>query len=349
MSADDITDSSASPGATSSANSTLHQVARMAGVSPATVSRYLNGTAKVSMDKRDSIERAILALNYKPNQVAQSLKMGSSHTIGVLTQSLVSGYFNEAMTGIEDVMKGAGYALLIMSGHWRADQEAERVETLIGRRVDGVVILTGKMADSQILDFARRVPIVAFGRQLRSERMLGFSLDNYAGACHAVAHLIEQGHRRIAFIAGPSDHFDAQARLAGYRDTLARHGLAYDDSLVAQGDFQESGGLAAVERMLDGSARFSALFAANDLMAFGARLALYRRGIAVPDEVSIVGFDDVPGSMYTTPPLTTVRQPLYEVGRCIGANMLGLIRQQTPSVPLPAMSLMVRESVRRMA
>lgn len=333
---------------TPTTNSTLHQVARMAGVSPATVSRYLNGTARVSDEKRGSIERAILELNYKPNQVAQSLKMGSSHTIGVLTQSLVSGYFNEAMTGIEDVMKQAGYALLIMSGHWRADQEAERVETLIGRRVDGVVILTGNMADSQILDFSQRVPIVAFGRQLRSERVLGFSLDNYAGACHAVGHLIEHGHRRIAFIAGPPDHFDAQARLAGYRDTLARHGMPLDEELVAQGDFLESGGLAAVERMLARGTGFSAIFAANDLMAFGARLALYRRGIRVPEDVSIVGFDDVPGSMYTTPPLTTVRQPLYDVGRCIGANMLGLIRQQAQSVPLPAMSLMVRESVQRM-
>ena len=331
-----------------SAISTLHQVARMAAVSPATVSRYLNGTAKVSEEKRSAIERAILELNYKPNQLAQSLKMGNSHTIGVLTQSLVSGYFNEAMTGIEDVMKGAGYAPLIMSGHWRADQEAERVELLIGRRVDGVVILTGNMTDSQILSFAQRVPIVAFGRQLKSERMLGFCLDNYEAACQAVGYLIDQGHRRIAFIAGPPDHFDAQARLAGYLNTLARHGIAADPALVAQGDFQESGGLAAVEELLVAGASFSALFAANDLMAFGARLALYRRAIAVPDDVSIVGFDDVPGSMYTTPPLTTIRQPLYDVGRCIGQMMLCLIRHQEPDMPVPPMSLILRESVRRL-
>jgi LacI family transcriptional regulator len=329
-------------------NSTLHQVAKMAGVSPATVSRYLNGTAKVSDEKRGSIEQAILQLNYKPNQVAQSLKMGSSHTIGVLTQSLISGYFNEAMTGIEDVMKQAGYALLIMSGHWHADQEAERVELLIGRRVDGVVILTGNMPDSQILDFAQRVPIVAFGRELRGGRMLGFCLDNYTGACNAVRYLIEQGHRRIAMVAGPADHLDAQARLSGYRDTLRAHGIAPDDALLVQGDFQEAGGLAAVETLLARGADFTAIFAANDLMAFGARLGLYQRRIRVPDDVSIVGFDDVPGSMYSTPPLTTVRQPLYDVGRCLGETMLRLIRHQEPVVSVPPVSLMVRDSVRRL-
>ena len=128
-----------------SSSTTLQEVADAAGVSPATVSRFLNGTAKVAPDKRKIIERIIDEMNYKPNRLAQSLKMGSSRTIGVLTQSLESGYFNKTMTGIEDVMKAAGYVLLIMSGHWHADEEAERVELLIGRRVDGVVILTGNI------------------------------------------------------------------------------------------------------------------------------------------------------------------------------------------------------------
>jgi len=331
-----------------SSSATLHEVARAAGVSPATVSRFVNGTAKVSEDKRASIEQAIRTLHYKPNRVAQNLKAGSSKTIGVLTQSFVSVYFNETMTGIEDVMKPAGYALLIMSGHWRADQEAERVEVLIGRRVDGVAILTGNLADRQIVDFSQRVPIVAFGRQLGGPQLRGFCLDHYRAACEAVAFLIEQGHRRIAFIAGPPEHADAQARLAGYRDTLARYGLTRDPALEVQGDFLESGGLLAVNHLLASGKSFTALFTANDLTAFGARLALYRRGIRVPDDVSIVGFDDVPGSLYTTPPLTTVRQPLYEVGCCIGRMLTGLIEQTPAEVQVPPMNLVVRESVRRL-
>lgn len=332
-----------------SSTTTLQEVADAAGVSPATVSRFLNGTAKVADDKRRAIERVIEELNYKPNRLAQYLKSGSTRTIGVLTQSLESGYFNKTMTGIEDVMKAAGYALLIMSGHWHADEEAEHVELLIGRRVDGVAILTGNMTDEQILGFSKRVPIVAFGRKLEGERAIGFCLDNYAAACEAMDLLLEQGHRRIAFISGPGDQEDARARLAGYRDTLARHRIALEPGLIVPGDFQESGGLLAVNQLLATRQRFSAIFAANDLTAYGARLALYRRSIRVPDDISIIGFDDLHSSMYTTPPLTTVRQPLYEVGTAIANLMLPMIGQQGAPVELPTLSLVVRESVRRIS
>jgi LacI family transcriptional regulator len=230
---------------------TVHEVARVAGVSAATVSRFLNGTAKVSEEKRQAIESVIEKLNYKPNVLAQNLKTGSSRTIGVLTQSLVSGYFADAMAGIDEALQGTGYAPLIVSGHWHADEEAERIELLIARRVDGLVILSGKLKDAQILKLSQRVPIVAFGRKLEGPQAYGFSLDNYWGACEAVEHLILQGHRQIAFIAGPPDHQDAQARLAGYRDTLKKHKIKESAQLLVDGDFSESGGLLAVERLLE--------------------------------------------------------------------------------------------------
>jgi LacI family transcriptional regulator len=326
---------------------TVHEVARVAGVSAATVSRFLNGTAKVSADKREAIESVIERLNYKPNVLAQNLKTGSSRTIGILTQSLVSGYFSEAMAGVDDVLQGSGYAPLIVSGHWHADEEAERIELLIARRVDGIVILSGNLKDAQILALARRLPIVAFGRTLASDEAYGFCLDNYRAACEAVDYLVVQGHRHIAFIAGPSDHADALARLAGYRDTLAKHRIDEDPRLIAEGDFLESGGVLAVERLLESGARFSAIFAGNDLTAYGARLALYRRGIRVPDDISIIGFDDLHTSMCTTPPLTTVRQPLFDVGRCLGQAILSMINQQPIAIDVPKLSLIVRESVRR--
>lgn len=326
---------------------TVHEVAREAGVSAATVSRYLNGTARVSDDKRRAIEQVIERLNYRPNALAQNLKTGSTRTIGVLTQSLVSGYFADAMAGIDETLQGSGYAPLIVSGHWHADEEAERIELLVARRVDGLVILSGKLKDAHLLKLSQRLPVVAFGRALQGARAFGFALDNYAGACAAVEHLIVQGHRQIAFIAGPADHADAQARLKGYRDTLARHGLRASPKLVVAGDFLESGGLLAVERLLEAGVRFSAIFAGNDLTAYGARLALYRRGIRVPDDISIVGFDDLHSSMYTTPPLTTVRQPLFAVGQCLAQAVLQLIGGATPTLAPPALSLEVRESVRR--
>lgn len=326
---------------------TVHEVAREAGVSAATVSRFLNGTAKVSSDKREAIESVIERLNYKPNVLAQNLKTGSSRTIGILTQSLVSGYFSEAMAGVDDVLQGSGYAPLIVSGHWHADEEAERIELLIARRVDGIVILSGNLKDEQILALANRLPIVAFGRTLASDKAYGFCLDNYRAACEAVEYLVVQGHRHIAFIAGPQDHADALARLAGYRDTLAKHKIDEDPRLITEGDFLESGGLLAVDRLLESGARFSAIFAGNDLTAYGARLALYRRGIRVPEDISIVGFDDLHSSMCTTPPLTTVRQPLFDVGRCLGQAILSMIGQEPITIDVPRLTLMIRESVRR--
>lgn len=326
---------------------TVHEVARLAGVSAATVSRFLNGTAKVSLEKRKSIEAVIGRLNYKPNVLAQNLKTGSSRTIGVLTQSLVSGYFTDAMAGIDEAMQGTGYAPLIVSGHWHADEEAERIELLIARRVDGLVILTGNLKDAQILKFAQRVPIVVFGRELEGPRAFGFCLDNYQAACDAVEYLIVQGHRNIAFIAGPPEQEDARARLAGYQDTLRKHKIEPNPSLIVAGDFQESGGLLGVDQLLESGQRFTAIFAGNDLTAYGARLALYRRGIRVPDDISIIGFDDLHSSMCTTPPLTTVRQPLFDVGRSLAQVILKMINQEAFTVDVPPLSLVVRESVRR--
>ena len=326
---------------------TVHEVARLAGVSAATVSRFLNGTAKVSPEKRKSIEAVVDRLNYKPNVLAQNLKTGSSRTIGVLTQSLASGYFNLAMAGIDAAMQGTGYAPLIVSGHWHADEEAERIELLIARRVDGLVILTGNLKDAQILKFAQRVPIVVFGRALQGPRAFGFLLDNYQAACNAVEYLILQGHRNIAFIAGPPAQEDARARLAGYRDTLAKHKIPANPGLIVAGDFQESGGLLGVDQLIQSGQRFTAIFAGNDLTAYGARLALYRRGIQVPDDISIIGFDDLHSSMCTTPPLTTVRQPLFDVGRSLGQAILKMINHEPFTVDVPPLSLVVRESVRR--
>ena len=329
-------------------SATLHEVAREAGVSSATVSRFLNGTSKVSDAKRKSIENVIEKLNYKPNMLAKSLKMGSSRTIGVLTQSLISGFFNEAIAGLDGAMKAAGYAPLIVTGHWDATEEAERIELLIGRRVDGIVILTRSVSDAQVLEFSSRIPIVAYGRKLEGKNVCGFSLDNYKASCEAVEYLIGQGHRNIAFIAGPPDQQDALDRLAGYRDTLSRHKITVHPQLIVPGDFQESGGVLAVNQLLETGQRFSAIFAGNDLTAYGARLALYRRGIRVPDDISIIGFDDLHSSMCSTPPLTTVRQPLFDVGTLIGEILLKMIKQQPVSFEIPPLTLMLRESVRRL-
>lgn len=326
---------------------TVLDVAREAGVSPSTVSRILNGTARVASDKRQAVERAIRKLDFKPNLFARSLKTGTTMTVGILTQDVESPFYGRAMKGIEAGLAGTGYAPIIVSGHWNAAEEAERVRLLMARRIDGLVILTGHLDDRQIAEFARHQPIVVTGRQLDAPQVRAFALDQEAGGHLATRHLISLGHRRIAHIAGPGDHTDATERRAGYERALREAGLPVLPELVAQGDFLESGGLLAMNRLLDSGQPFTAVFAANDQTAFGARMAMYRRGVRVPDDVSIVGVDDLPGAAYATPPMTTVRQPIYEIGLAAASALLTLLGHPVPEVAVPPLELVVRETTRR--
>lgn len=327
---------------------TLELIAREAGVSPSTVSRILNGTAKVSDDKRQAVEDTIARFNFQPNLMARSLAMGQTHTIGVLTQFIESPFYGEALRGIEDALAGSAYSPLFVSGHWNLKEEEARMRLLQARRVDGVIILTGRLSDQQLLKYAERLPIVVTGRALNAPRLASFDQDNFAGACSATRHLIELGHTRIAFIAGPNDHPDAAERLRGYRQALADAGIDGAPELIVRADFLESGGMLAINHLLEAGVPFTAVFASNDQMAYGARLALYRRNIRVPEDISLVGYDDLPNSTYSMPPLTTVRLPVYEIGRMAAQAMLKLIAGESVDIAAPPLELVVRESTRRL-
>ena len=327
--------------------STLMDVARQAGVSPSTVSRILNGTAKVSDDKREAVLAAIAKMNFAPNQMAQGLKKGRSLTIGIVVQDISSPFFDETLRGVDDGLKGTGYASVIVSGHWNADEEAERIRLLLARKVDGIILLSGRMSDETVLGFSTQRPIVSTGRELKTRTALGFKINNEYGAYLAVRHLIELGHRRIAFISGPANNMDADERLAGYRRALEEAAIEADPHLIVEGNYHEASGMMAMNRLFDTHQQFTAVFAANDLSAYGARLALYRKGIRVPDDISLVGFDDLPGSSYTTPPLTTIRQPLYDIGRIATHALLRVIHGEDAQGEIPPLELIVRETTRR--
>jgi LacI family transcriptional regulator len=325
----------------------LEEVARRAGVSPSTVSRILNGTARVSESKRLAVERAIADLQYHPNVIARGLARGHTMSVGVITQDIASAFYNETLKGIEDSLATAGYAPLFVSGHWNAAKEMERMALLVERRVEGVIVLTGGMDDETLLGYANRLPLVITGRNLQGPNVLSIRSDNTQAAFEATWHLIELGHTRIAHIAGPEQNPDAQERLAGYRRALTQAGLSVDERLIAFGDFHEGSGLLALNQLLESRQSFTALFVANDQMAYGARLALHNKSIRVPEDVSLIGFDDLPGSLYTTPPLTTVRQPVYELGKIAGDAMLRMIEGKKVSLPDLPLQLIVRESTTR--
>lgn len=325
---------------------TLEMVAQAAGVSPSTVSRILNGTAVVSDDKRQAVEQAIATLGFVPNPVARGLAGGRTLSVGVVTQTIDSPFFGGALRGVEGELSAAGYSPLFVSGHWNVAQEARCIDVLRARRVDGIIVLDGRLADAALTALAASLPVVVTGRTLKAPGVFSLSFDNFEGARLATHHLLQRGHRRIAFITGDSRHPDAKERLRGYRAAMQAAGQTLDPALVVPGQYTEDSGRLAVERLLDGSVDFSAIFAANDQMALGASLGLHRRSLQVPKDVSLVGFDDVAAATFSIPPLSTVHHPVHELGQIAARAMLQLLAGETPALRLPAPRFIVRESTR---
>ncbi len=321
-------------------------VAELAGVSPSTVSRVLNGTAVVSDDKRKAIDRAIARVGFVPNPMARGLAGGRTLSVGVVTQAIDSPFYGLALRGIEDILGNAGYSPLFVSGHWHAEEEARCIDVLRSRRVDGIIVLTGRLSDQALRNHAKSLPIVVTGRRLKAPGLFALEFDNFEGGRLATHHLLALGHRQIAFIAGDPKHPDANERQRGYRAALAAAGIAFNPALVLPGHYHEESALKAVDRLLDSRVPFTAIFAANDQMAFGAALALHRRAMYVPKDVSLVGFDDLPTAMYAIPPLSTVHQPVYDFGRLAATAMLQLLAGEAVTAAMPAPRLIARESSR---
>ncbi|MFY7976167.1 MAG: LacI family DNA-binding transcriptional regulator [Rubrivivax sp.] len=325
---------------------TLEMVAAHAGVSPSTVSRILNGTAVVSEDKRSAVDEAVARLGFVPNPMARGLAGGRTMSIGVVTQAIDSPFYGGALRGIEDELARVGYSPLFVSGHWNAAQESRCFETLRARRVDGIIVLTGRLSDAALVRHAQDLPVVVTGRNLVAPNLCALNFDNFEGARLATQHLLDLGHRDIAHITGDARHPDTQERLRGYRAAMAAAGLPIRPGLVVAGHYTEDSGRLAVERLIDGRETFTGIFAANDQMAFGARLALHRRQMRVPDDVSLVGFDDVASAVYSIPPLSTVHHPVNELGQSAAIAMLQLLAGEVPTAALPAPRFIVRESSR---
>lgn len=327
---------------------TLEMVAQMAGVSPSTVSRILNGTAVVSDVKKQAVDEAIATLGYVPNPVARGLAGGRTLSIGVITQAIDSPFYGASLRGIEDELDPAGYSPLFVSAHWNADLEVRHIDMLRSRRVDGIIVLTGRLNDQALKAYAKSLPFVVTGRAIKGPGLFALNFDNFKGGLLATRHLIELGHQHIAFIAGDPEHPDAMERLQGYQAALKEAGLVFDPALVIPGQYHEESGLLAVDTLLATGKRFTAIFAANDQMAVGAALGLHRHGLRVPHDVSLIGFDDLPASLYSVPPLSSIHHPAYEIGRQAASAMLQLVSGKKPDLAVSEPVLVARESSRRL-
>jgi LacI family transcriptional regulator, galactose operon repressor len=322
---------------------TMRHLAEYAGVSLSTVSRVLNNKVRVARTKRLAVMNAAQVLGYRPNVLAQELARGHTQAIGVLPQGISNPFFGQILKGVEQGLRGSGYYPLVSSGEHTAE-EAHAFELLLSHRVKALILMGGHLPDEDLVRVSARMPIVAIGRTIRGMEERCLRVENVDGGYRATRHLLDLGHTRIAHITGLSWHVDAIARRQGYERALAEAGVPLDPALVVEGDWEEQSGVVATEGLLAAAAPFTAIFASNDQMAYGACLALFRRGIRVPHDVSIVGFDDQPSAAYTSPPLTTVRQPTVEMGAAAARSVLDELHGRGFVLPTFKTDLVLRAS-----
>jgi DNA-binding LacI/PurR family transcriptional regulator len=294
---------------------TIYDVARLAGVSTATVSRALNGTGQIAPATRAGIEAAVQQLGYHPNRVARSLVTKSTQTIALLLPDITNPFYADLVSGIQERALEAGHTMLLCTTEGEPEREEEYLSLLRSKQVDGVLVDGLVLPPDRIARFVRDgLPIVCLDRDVVSASVPLVQVDNRLGARLATEHLLSLGHTRIAHVAGAPGLRISDERVGGYNDALAGAAVEHDPALVAVGSFTEDGGYEAT-RALFAASKLTAVFAANDLSALGAMHAIAEGGRRVPDDVSVVGFDDIRLARHTTPPLTTIHQPAFEIAQ----------------------------------
>jgi LacI family repressor for deo operon, udp, cdd, tsx, nupC, and nupG len=308
---------------------TIATVAELAGVSTATVSRALQRPDKVQPETRERVMAAVRATGFVPNSQARNLRSRASRTVILLVRDISNPFYLEIYKGVEEAAVEAGYKVLM--GDARNDDERIQhyVDMVRARHADGLILMVGRFPERLKAELDRLPPIVIALETFPDLALPFVKIDNVAAAAEAVEHLIALGHRRIAHITGPMPETLSLDRLAGYRQALAAHGIPPDDALVVEGDFSLAAGRAAVRQLADGGIDFTAIFAASDQMAVGAVSELRARGLSVPDDVSVVGFDDIVLADAFEPPLTTIHQPRFDIGRQAMARMIGLLAEES--------------------
>ena len=317
---------------------TIRDIARLAGVSTTTVSRTLNHKPDVDPETRERIMRIINDHRYVPSGTASRLAGGRSRLVGVLAPSLTWPLMPNSLQGIAEVIEQTAYELVLYSISHRTDRSGLIDRILATELIDGLIALypdgisrvessnlAEREASNHLLEvYQQGFPVVILDDQSLHTRIPWIGPDNRVGAYEATRHLIHMGHRRIAHIQGPAQYQCSYDRLAGYRQALEEAGIALDPTFVVQGDFTTPGGQAAADGLLDADERPTAIFAANDQMAYGAMLAADSRRLHVPDDLAVIGFDDIAVFALMRPALTSVRQPFQEMGKRAAETLLAL-------------------------
>ena len=307
---------------------TIYEVSALAGVSLATVSRVMNGGTRVSEKTRDKVNKAVEALNYRPSSIARSLASNCSNSVGILVSELHGPIYGEMMSGIEKQLRTAGKHVIIAAGHSDAVSEKDGIEFLIDRNCDALILHVEAISDAYLIELAKsKHPFILINRYIPQISDNCISLNNRRGGYLATKALLEHGHRDIAYISGPLWKMDASDRYLGHQDALSEYGIICNETLLFESNFQEEGGNEGILTLLDTHIPFSALVCANDEMAAGAMQAARDKGLAVPDDISVMGFDNILLAQYMYPKLSTVNYPVKDMGKMAASWILKNIYQ----------------------
>ena len=324
----------------------INDVAERAGVSVATVSRALSHPEKVKPETRRRVLEVIEAMEYRPNLLARHLRTQSTKTVIAIAPGLDNAAFREVILGVEEVADDCGYQVLIADVHGKDSIEAYYLNAIRQRQIDGIISMSARMAQRLIRKVADEYPLVMALQSFEDGDIPTVSIDNRAAARAATVHLLHMGHKRVAHITSAQALSVYREREDGYRQALGEAGIAVDEGLIRSTEPTIQGGYAQAQAMLAEGRRFTAVFAAGDMMAIGAIKALRQAGLRVPGDCSVVGFDDIGLATDWEPALTTIRQPLKAIGRSAFEMLLALIEGREPARKREILpyELVVRES-----
>lgn len=309
---------------------TIKDVAKAAGVSVATVSRVINQSPKASKSAIESVNKAMHELGYRPNAAARALVSQSTHTMGVLVADVSDPFFGTLVKAVDTIAHQHGKHLLVGNGYHSAEDERRAIELLINNRCDALVIHSKALSDQELIDFSKETKgMVVINRHIPQLAERCISLDNHKGAYLATEFLIRQGHQYIACIASSHPIADADERIAGYRAALTAHNIQLPDSYIEYGEPNSEGGESAMTNLLTKAIEMSAVVSYNDYMAAGALSVLAENGIATPEQISIIGFDDGLIARYVKPRLTTIRYPIQMMAEKAALLALQLSKDET--------------------
>ncbi|GHI00452.1 LacI family DNA-binding transcriptional regulator [Neobacillus kokaensis] len=302
----------------------IKDVASQAGVSVATVSRVLNSKGYVSEDTRKKVEQAIAELNYKPNEVARSLFKKQSKTIGLIVPDITNPYFPELARAVEDTAAKLGYTVILCNSDGKTEKEQHYLDVLMQKYVDGIIVSSNTISERQIKSL--QIPFVSIDREI-SKDIPTIVVENKKGAKLATQYLQNKGCMRIAHISGPLNVVNANERCEGYKEVV-RNEQWFNESYIGNGHFEMDSAIEATLELLQLHPEIDGIFAANDTMAIGAIKAVHKIGKRTPDDIAIVGFDGISLSKATTPELTTIEQPIYEMGEKAASMLIEFIEEK---------------------